>query len=66
MTDTPPPPTNLDRLKSRLKKDGLAFRLVSAQLSARPSGQQAALKKAMSDRLSELRQGYAGTADQKA
>ena len=66
MTDTPPPPTNLDRLKSRLKKDGLAARLVSAQMSAEPAGQQAALIMVMSDRLNEIRQGYAGNSDQKA
>lgn len=66
MTDTPPPPTNLDQLKSHLKKDSLAARLVGAQISAEPAGQQAALKKVLSDRLNELRQGYAGTADQKA
>lgn len=65
MTGTPTPPANLDRLKSRLKKDGLAARLMSARMRAGPAGQQAALKKVMSDRLNELRQGYAGTADQK-
>jgi predicted amino acid racemase len=57
--------TNLVRLKSHLKKDGLAVRLVTAQMSAGPAGQQAALKKVMSDRLNELRRGYAGTTDQK-
>lgn len=65
MAGTPTPPTNLDRLKSRLRKDGLAARLVSARMSAGPAGQQAALKKVMSDRLNELRQGYGGTADHK-
>jgi hypothetical protein len=66
MSGTPAPPTNFDRLKSRLKKESLANRLVDARIKAVPADQQAALKKVLSDRLNELRQGYAGTADQKA
>jgi hypothetical protein len=58
------PPSNFDRLKSRLKKDRLAARLVDAHMSAGSDGQEAALKKVISDRVDELRQGYAGTSDQ--
>jgi hypothetical protein len=66
MSGTPAPPTNFDRLKSRLKTDSLASRLVDARIKAVPADQEAVLKKVLSDRLNELRQGYAGTADQKA
>jgi hypothetical protein len=65
VTGTPALPTNFDRLKKRLKEDGLAARLVSAWMSAGPAGQQDALKKVMSDRLHELRESYARSADQK-
>lgn len=63
MSDATPTLTNLERLKSKLKKDSLAARLVSAQINAGPAAQQAALKKVISDRLNELRQGYVGIAD---
>jgi hypothetical protein len=65
MTDPTPSPTNLERLEQQLPKDSLAARLVSAQITAAPSQQPAALKKVISDRLNELKQGHAGTADQK-
>ena len=59
------PQTNFERLQNRLKKDSLAAKLVAAYMGAAPAGQQAALKKVISDRLNELRQGHAGTTDQK-
>lgn len=63
MTDPTPAPTNLERLEPQLGKNSLASRLVSAQITAAPSHLQAALKKVISDRLNELRQAHAGTAD---
>jgi hypothetical protein len=61
-----PSPTNLERLKEKLKKEGLGARLVAAQIGAKVGAEQAALKKVMADRLDELRKKYAGTADQQA
>lgn len=58
--------TNLQRLHAALKKDSLAARLVTAQISAEPGGRHAALKKVLADRLNELRQAHAGTPPQQA
>lgn len=63
MTDATPT-TNFERLEQQLKPGSLAARLVGAYAAAPPAGQQAALKTVISDRLSELRQAHAGTADQ--
>ena len=64
MTDAPSPLTNFERLAQQLKPDSLAARLVGAYVTVSPAGQQAALKAVISDRLNELRQAHAGTADQ--
>jgi hypothetical protein len=62
MTDTPAP-SNFERLRDRLRKDGLAARLVNAQISAGAAGKDTALKKVIADRVDELRQEYGGIAD---
>ena len=59
-------PTNLERLKQKLKQESLGARLVAAQIGAKAGAEQAALKKVMAARLDELRKKYAGTADQQA
>jgi hypothetical protein len=64
MSSAPSAPTNLQRLKDKLKKDSLAARLVEAQMSAKAGAEQAALKKVIVDRLDELRKKHAGPADQ--
>jgi hypothetical protein len=66
MSSAPSPPTNLQRLKDKLKKDSLAAWLVEAQMSAKAGAEQAALKKVIADRLDELRKKHAGPADQQA
>ena len=58
-------PSNFERLKNHLKKDGLAARLVSAQIGAGAAGGQAALRKVIADRVDEMRQEYGGTANHK-
>ena len=63
MTETIPPPSNFERLKTRVKKDGLATRLVNAQINAGATGGQADLKKVIADRVEELRQEYGKIAD---
>lgn len=62
MNRSPSSPTNLQRLKDKLKKDSLAIRLVEAQMSTEAGGRQAALKKVIADRLDELRKKHAGAA----
>jgi hypothetical protein len=59
-------PTNLDRLRERVKKGGLAVRLVDAQKGAKPGGETAALRQVVVDRLAELRNKHAGIADHQA
>ena len=60
----PPPATNFDRLARHLKQGTLAARLVNVRITVGAAGQQAALGKLIADRLNELRQAHAGTANQ--
>ncbi len=64
MSSAPSSPTNLERLKKKLKKESLAARLVEAQMGTKAGAEQAALKKVVADRLDELRKKYAGPTDQ--
>jgi hypothetical protein len=65
MKEPVPPQSNFERLRTRLKKDGFAARLVNAQIDAGAAGEQAALEKVIADRMGELRQEYGGTENQK-
>jgi hypothetical protein len=63
MTEATPPLTNIERLAQQLKAGSLAARLVGAYMSASPATQEAALETVITDRLNELRQAHAGTAN---
>lgn len=52
------PHDNLERLRSHLKKDTLAEKLVSARIAAGAAELRPALRKVMTDRIEELRRGY--------
>lgn len=64
MADTEPSQSNFERLAQHLKPGSLAARLVGAHISGTAGAQEAALRTVITDRLNELRQAYAGTADQ--
>ena len=57
------PSSNLERLKEKLAKDGLAARLVEARMGAGAGMGQVVLKKVIGNRLEELRKKHAGAAD---
>jgi hypothetical protein len=57
------PSSNLERLKEKLAKDGLAARLVEARIGAGAGMEQVVLKKVIGNRLEELRKKHAGAAD---
>lgn len=57
------PQDNLERLRSHLKKDSLAERLVSARIGARATDPRPGLRKVMLDRIEELRRQYESLPD---
>jgi hypothetical protein len=61
---TQPPPTNFDRLGEHLQSGSLAARLLGAHLAAGAGDQKAALQTLLAERIAEIRQTHAGTADQ--
>lgn len=50
------PDNNLEQLKSHLKEDCLAEKLVSARIGAGAADPRPALRKVVTDRIEELRQ----------
>ncbi|WP_194456909.1 hypothetical protein [Bradyrhizobium sp. CCBAU 53421] len=56
--DKETPQNNLERLKSHLKKDSLAEKLVSARIGAEGSDPRPALREVVMNRIEELRRGY--------
>jgi hypothetical protein len=59
MSGNGPSPTNLERLKEKLKAESLAARLIDAQMNTKAGAEQAALKKVIAHRLEELRKKHA-------
>lgn len=64
--DGQPPQDNLDRLKSRLRKDTLAEKLAAARIEAGTGDPRPALRKVIDGRLEELRRTYESVPDRKA
>jgi hypothetical protein len=58
MDTTEEPQDNLARLKSHLKTDSLAERLVSARIEAGVSNSDLAMRQVLIDRIEELRRAY--------
>lgn len=60
------PQDNLTRLKSHLKTESLAEKLVSARISAGGADLQLAMHKVVMDRIEELRCAYESVPDQQS
>jgi hypothetical protein len=61
-----PPPTNLERLSSNLKKDSLAEKLVTARIAAGNDDPQPSLRKVILDRVEELKRKHEPVPDKQA
>jgi hypothetical protein len=59
------PPTNMDRLLSHLKPDSLAAKLVAAYAGATDGDTASAIKKVLSERLTEIEKSHADLEDKK-